>query len=421
MSLYMDTAATTPLCQAAAQAMAPYVQANQGDFGNPSSMHSAGTAARLAVSRARATMADCLHAPTPESIIFTSTATEANNWVLRGLAGRWYHQHPGIKGHVVISAIEHDAVRLPVLWLAEHWGWVVTEVPVSPTGHINVDAFAKAVAQPNTVLASVMMVNNELGTIQPVAELAALAKQHGVPFHTDAVQAVGKLPVDVSALADAGVGYLTWSGHKFYGPKGTGGLFLASHASSSLSPQLLGGGQEQGLRSGTENVMGLAGMAAALQHQTQHHLAYHQHLTALEETFVAAVQTAVAPLPATVMVNGGAPKAPGVVHVSVVPNDDAQPLEGEALVLQLDLLGIQASSGSACHSKVLEPSRVVRVLLGNPTTMAGDDLARAMATVRFSFGWHTTTDDVTKAANALATAASRLLGVPLPAAPTPVT
>lgn len=418
---YMDTAASTPLLPEALEAMLPWLSAESG-FANPSSMHSGGVSARLAVSRARAKVATCLNAAEPQHIAFTSSATEANNWVIRTVGGRWQHHNPGKKGHVVFSALEHDAVRLPMWWMAEKWGWDMTVLPVSESGHVSPQAFSDAL-QPNTVLASVMMVNNELGTLQPVAELARRAREAGVLFHTDAVQAVGKISVDVQALD---VDFLTWSAHKFYGPKGVGGLYL--HPSASLSPYILGGGQENGLRSGTEAVAQIVGMAEALSYQVAHATDYKTHLKRLEQQFVQALETAFADVPAVVVLNSSGFKTPGLVHVSVIAETKGAPMiEGEALVLQLDLQGIQASSGSACHSTgpngaALQPSRMVRALLGEsvdgPSSLAGVDMARAMGTVRFSFGWHNTPEQMPLAAQALAIATCRVLGVAVPAFPT---
>jgi cysteine desulfurase len=421
--IYLDYAATTPLLEKAADSMLPWLTEVQR-AGNPSSLHEAGMTARLAVSRARATVAECLNAPTPESIVFTSGASEANNFIIKGVAQAWQTNHPNETGHHIISAIEHDAVLAPAEYLASHHGWELTILPVNQHGQVSPEVLAQAI-KPNTALISIIHGNNEIGTLQPLAKLVDIAKSHQVPFHTDAVQTVGKLPIDVQALE---IDYLSWSGHKFYGPKGSGGCYINPSALQPV-PLIHGGGQENTHRSGTENVANIVGMATALRHQTDHLAKYRKHLSKLDSAFKQALNTTwdTHNPPALAFWNTPqlALRVPGIHHLSIIPhalNDEMQPLEGEALVLQLDLRGVHTSSGSACHGNqtgaALVPSRIVMALTGKTDVaeLTQDELARCMATIRFSFGWHTTVDDVTQAAQALVTAVAALVK---PMAPTP--
>lgn len=415
-TIYLDYAATTPLLDKASDSMQPWLTELQR-AGNPSSLHESGVTARLAISRARATVASCLNAPTPESIVFTSGASEANNFIIKGVAQAWQAAHPNKAGHLIISAIEHDAVLAPAEYLASHLGWELTILPVNQHGQVSPEELKHAI-KPNTALISIIHGNNEIGTLQPLAKLVDIAQAHHVPFHTDAVQTVGKLPVDVQAL---GVDYLSWSGHKFYGPKGTGGCYIKPSALQPV-PLIHGGGQENSHRSGTENVANIVGMATALQYQTESLAKYRKHLSRLDSSFKQALNTEwdTSNPPALAFWNTPqlALRVPGIHHLSIIPhalNGDMQPLEGEALVLQLDLRGVHTSSGSACHGNQsgaeLVPSRIVMALTGKTevSDLTPDELARCMATIRFSFGWHTTVDDVTKAAKALVTAVEALV------------
>lgn len=414
--IYLDHAATTPLLAEAAEAMASWLTHQAG---NPSSLHEAGVNARLAISRARATVAECLHAPSVDSITFTSGATEASNWIIKGVADGWQATHPGQQGHLIISAIEHDAVLKPAEYLRDYRGWQLTLLPVDSHGMVSPAQLAQAI-QPNTALVSIIHGNNEIGSLQPLAKLVDIAHQQGVLFHSDGVQTVGKLSVDVQAL---GVDYLTWSGHKFYGPKGVGGAYCKP---GSLVPMSLihGGGQENTHRSGTENVAAIVGMATALAYQRQRLPEYRAHLVKLDKAFNHAVSQAFTALPAHIVWNTPqqALHLPGINHVSIIPDDpNTPPLEGETLLLQLDLRGIQVSSGSACHNNSptaarLVPSRMVMALLGimDSDDLVGDNLARCMATLRFSGGWHTTPDDMVSAAQQLAAVVNKLVKSPVP-------
>lgn len=360
--IYLDHAATTPMDPHVKEAMLPYL----GDelFGNPSSLHYWGRQARKAMEQARETVAACLGAQ-PSEIIFTSGATEADNLAVFGLAQAMAHKGK----HIITTQIEHAAVANACKAL-ETQGWEITWLPVDSEGFVSLDTLQAAV-RPDTVLVSVIHGNNEIGTIQPIEAMGAFLRRQGVLFHVDAVQTVGKLPIDLSVLP---VDYLSLSAHKLYGPKGVGALYNRDGAPKPM-PMMAGGGQEGNLRSGTENLAGIVGLAKALQLATERLPEETRRLRAMQEDFMVAVLQSV---PHAIL-NGPrdvSQRVPGNVHVSFPPG------EGEALVLHLDLKGIAVSSGSACHSAVIEPSRIVKAL-GKP-----DDVAKA--TVRFSMGRSTT-------------------------------
>lgn len=363
--IYLDYAATTPVEPRVLEAMRPFLE---DSWGNPSSLHVWGRQARKALDAARATVARCLNAM-PEEIIFTSGATEADNMAIFGLA-----KVLEAKGkHIITSVIEHPAILNPCQVL-EKQGWQVTYLPVDGEGFISLDDL-KAALRPETVLVSLIHGNNEIGTIQDLQAIGSLLRERGILFHTDAVQTVGKIPVDLAALP---VDYLSLSAHKIYGPKGVGALYVRPGCPKP-APLLIGGGQEDDFRSGTENLPGIAGLAMALQVATDMLPDESLRLRALQEKFIQAVQAAI---PDAVL-NGPRDvekRVPGNVHFSFPPG------EGEAMVLRLDLKGIAVSSGSACHSAVIEPSRIVKAL------GKSDEIGRA--TLRFSLGRHTTQADL---------------------------
>jgi len=358
--IYLDHAATTPVRPEAVAAMAPLLGAY-----NPSSLHAEGRAARTVVDDARASVARVLSAA-PREIVFTGSGSEADGLALLGAARALV----GSRRHVVTSAIEHPAV-LRAVDMLEGEGWRATRLPVDARGLIDPAAFAAALT-PDTVLASIMLANNEIGVVQPVAELARLARARSVLFHTDAVQAAGWLSLDVGAL---GVDLLSLSAHKFHGPKGVGILFVRSGV--DVAPLSGGGGQERGLRAGTENVAGIAGLATALALAEAERPEASRRVAALRDRLEAAIR---AQIPGTIVNGAGAPRLPGILSVAFadVPSD--------ALLMRLDLDGIAASAGSACAAGALEPSHVTAAL--------GLDARYRLGTIRFSLGRATTEAEI---------------------------
>jgi cysteine desulfurase len=369
--IYLDHAATTTVRPEVLEAMLPLLGAGY----NPSSIHAEGRAARAALDAARATVARILGAA-PREIVFTGSGTEADVLAVVGAARARAERGR----HVVTTAIEHHAV-LHAVDLLEAEGWEVTRLPVDERGLVDPAAFAAALS-PRTTLASVMLANNEIGVVQPVAELARVARAAGVLFHTDAVQAAGWLPLDVDAL---GVDLLSLSSHKFSGPKGVGVLYV--RRGTPLAAQIVGGGQEHGLRSGTENLAGIAGCARALELAEAERAAAVARVAALRDC----LERGILALIPDVLVNGaGAPRLPNNLSAAFadVPSD--------ALLIRLDLEGIAASAGSACAAGSLEPSHVaaaiglapryrlgvIRFSLGRTTTQAEvDDVLRRLPAV----------------------------------------
>ena len=362
--IYADHAATTAVSPAALEAMLPYF--TQG-YGNPSSLYAFGQQAKSDLEAARAAVAQALHAQ-PEEIYFTSGGTEADNWALRGVA-----QLMALKGkqtgHIITTAIEHHAVLHTAQWM-EKQGYEVTYLPVDGEGLVDPAAVEGAI-RPDTILISVMAANNEMGAIQPIAEIGAIARAHQVLFHTDAVQAVGHIPVDVEEWK---VDLLSLSGHKFGGPKGVGVLYMKKPL--RLPPLILGGGQEKGRRSGTENVAGAVGLAAALKEAVGGMSAQAPRLAALRDQLLDGLSK----LPYAKVTGPRDKRLPGIASLVF------EGVEGEALLLHLDAKGICASSGSACSSATLDPSHVL-LALGLPHAVAHGSL-------RLSLGPDNTQEDV---------------------------
>jgi cysteine desulfurase len=366
--IYLDQAATTPLKREVLAAMGPYLGP---EFGNPSSHHEPGFHAKAALDDARATVAGILGCR-PSEITFTSGGTEADNLAVKGIA---LGQPRG--RHVIISAIEHPAVLESAGWL-ERIGFEVTRLDVAGDGLVSVAALAAALRD-DTTLVSIQYANNEVGTVQPIAELAALAGARGVPFHTDAVQAAGWLDLDVNEL---GVRALSVSGHKLGAPKGIGVLYVNRWL--EVEPLIHGGGQESGRRSGTENVASAVGMAKALELATTHELADGVEGTAnLRDTFIKRVEALGGDL-----TGHRTQRLPG--HASFV----FQGRSGESILLDLERRGVVCSSGSACAAGSDEPSHVL--------TAMGYDRQVAQTAVRFTFGRETTMAELDAAADALA-------------------
>lgn len=376
--IYLDYNATTPVAPKVAAAIRPWLEQH---FGNPSSSHVYGQQARQAVAQARSHVAALIGA-SEEEIVFTGGATESNNLALLGVA-RAYHARGDKKRHLVIGAIEHPAVMQPALHLRE-LGWEVTILPVDSAGRIAAKDLA-AVLRPDTALVSVMHSNNEVGTLQPLAEIAALARANGTLVHTDAAQSVGKVSVNVDAL---GVDLLTLAFHKFYGPKGIGALYV--RRGTPLKPILFGADQEHGQRPGTENVALIvgAGETARLAHERLP--AATQHLASIRDELHRRLAGAVPGL----MLNGHPEhRLPNTLHVSFPGVSGRELLAAVANE-------IAASVGSACHSEADAVSGVLAAM--------ACDAARARGAVRLSVGLATSEQDVVNASAALADAWNKL-------------
>jgi len=333
--IYMDHAATTPTHPDVVAAMQPYFTEH---FGNPSSLYGRARVAREAVAGARERVAAALGAD-PDEIFFTAGGTESDNWAIKGCAAA--HKHEGT--HLITTAIEHHAVLHTCQYL-EKEGYRVTYLPVDGYGRVDPADVEEAIT-PETTLISVMAANNEVGTLQPVSEIGAIAREHGVLFHTDAVQAVGAVPLDVDALnADL----LSLSGHKFYGPKGTGALYIRK--GTRLHNLIHGGGQERRRRAGTENVPGIVGLGAAIQRATADIPGRAARLAALRDRLIREIPKTI---PETRLNGHPTERLPNNVNIAF------RYVEGESILLMLDHLGIAASTGSACTSATLEPSHVL--------------------------------------------------------------
>ena len=362
MYVYADHAATTPVHEAARKAM---LHCLEEDYGNPSSLHSVGQRAREILDQARADVAQCLNAD-PAEITFTGGGSEADNQAL--LTGALLGAKKG-KKHLITTAFEHHAV-LHTMKALEKQGFTVTYLDVHADGVVRLSDVAAALTE-DTALVSVMMVNNEIGTIQPIAEIAKLCQDKGVLFHTDAVQAVGHIPVDVKAL---GVDMLSLAAHKFHGPKGVGALYCRK----GIRPEILiqGGAQERGRRGGTENMPGIVGMAAALQEAVSNLNADMVYVTALRERLIEGLSQ----IPHSRLNGSRNLRCPGTVNFCF------EGIEGESLLLWLDAKGVAASSGSACTSGSLDPSHVL-LALGLPHEIAHGSL-------RLSLGADNTEEEV---------------------------
>ena len=362
--IYLDHAATTPVPRAVADAM---YEVLTGQFGNPSSQYPLGLEMKRRVESWRRTVAGALGCDAKQ-LFFTSCGTEADNWALRGVAELMALK--GRKGgHIITSAIEHHAVLHTAQYL-EKQGYEVTYLPVDGRGLVDPAALEGAI-RPDTILISIMAANNEIGTIEPVAELGRIARAHKVLFHTDAVQAVGHIPVDVEAW---NVDLLSLSAHKFRGPKGVGALYVKKPL--RLPALIQGGGQEKGRRSGTENVPGAVGMAAALREAVDGLSRESPRLAALRDRLIDGLTG----LPYTRLTGDPVNRLPGTASFVF------EGVEGEALLLHLDARGICASSGSACSSASLDPSHVL-LAIGLPHAIAHGSL-------RLSLGAENTEADV---------------------------
>jgi cysteine desulfurase len=360
--IYLDHAATTPVDPRVVEAMLPFYTER---FGNPSSIYSLGRESRRALENARETVAEILGAQ-PREVVFTACGTESDNTAIKGVA----EANRDRGNHIITTAIEHEAVLETCKYL-EQRGFHVTYLPVDEYGTVNLAELEKAIT-PETILVSVMMANNEVGTIQPLAEIAALIKGRGIFFHTDAVQAGGSLDLNVDKL---GVDLLALSGHKFYAPKGVGVLYVRQ--GTKLMPQLLGGGQEKNRRSGTENVAQIVGLATALELAYQEHPESNPRIKGLRDKLKGGILDTV---PDTIF--NGHPTNRLANNASFC----FKGIEGEQVLLALDLNGVGASTGSACTSASSEPSHVL--------TAMGVPPAVAHGAIRMTLGRNSTEDDI---------------------------
>lgn len=357
--IYLDNNATTPIDPQVVDAMLPFLREH---FANPSAAYRSARGVDRAIATARAQVAALIHAE-PEEIIFTSGGTESNNTAIDAAMSRWPERK-----HLVIGATEHPAIIEP----ANRWkerGGTVTRLRVNRLGHVDLDQLRTTLSEHPTALVSVMWANNETGVIAPIAEIAAIAHEAGSLFHTDAVQAVGKLPIDLRA---SGIDFLSLSGHKFHAPKGIGALFASRRV--GFRPWLLGGGQESGRRSGTENVAGIVALGVAAELAMK---ADHAAVRALRDQFESLVREA--------LINGDPVQRLGTTSSLCFSGIDAA-----GMLILLDERGVCCSAGSACHSAAVHPSPVLEAM--------GLDAAHAASTLRFSFSRFNTLDEAREAA-----------------------
>ncbi|GMR03356.1 MAG: cysteine desulfurase NifS [Thermodesulfovibrionia bacterium] len=360
MRIYLDHNATTPLDPEVRNTMISYMD----DYGNPSSIYSEGKNARSAIESARRSVARLLNC-TAHRIVFTGGGSEANNLALKGIA----FVNRGRKSHIITTAIEHPSVLMACKWL-EKSGFQITYLKVDKTGRVSPEDLASSISE-KTCLISVMTANNETGVIQPVAELADIAGRCGVLFHTDATQAVGKIPLDVESL---GVDMLTMSGHKVYGPKGVGALFIRRDV--VLEPVIHGGGQEGGLRAGTENVIGIVGLGKAAEMAVQH-LPDMDRVRFLRDRLEKGIREI---FPEAELNGHRDDRLPNTLNMCL-PG-----LRGESLVLALDQRGVSISSGSACGSGLPKPSHALLAM--------GLSEEEAHCSIRLSLGFGSTTEGI---------------------------
>ena len=368
MRVYFDYNATSPLAPEVFDAVA---RTTRDVFGNASSVHHFGQEAKGVLDGARSAVAALINAD-PSEVVFTSGGTESDNFALRGAADvvDVTSAPPNGRRHLVASAIEHEAVLNTLKALAKR-GWKTTLIPVDATGIVSPGRLRESIGA-DTAVVSVMHANNEIGTVQPIAELAAIAHEHGALMHTDAVQSVGKIPVDVRAL---GVDLLSLSAHKFNGPKGAGALWIKR--GTRMQPAMTGGKHERNRRAGTENVPAIAGLGVAASLAKEKLTREGSRVAALRDRLEAGILEKV---PGTAVNGGSSPRVPNTTNISF------DRVEAESLLIALDLEGIAVSTGSACSSGTLEPSHVLRAM-GLPTH-------RTQNSLRFSLGMFSTEAEV---------------------------
>lgn len=367
--IYLDNSATTPLNEEVLKEMEPYFCEY---FGNPSTLYSLGQKSKEALEEARKRVANAINAK-PEEIIFTSGGSESDNLAIKGIAFK--NQDKG--KHIITSEIEHPAVKETLVFL-ESIGFEVTYLPVYGDGIVKIEDLKKAIRD-DTILITVMHANNEIGTIQPIAEIGKIAKEKGIIFHTDAVQTFGKIHVDVEEL---GVDLLSLSSHKIYGPKGVGALYIRKN--TKLVPQIHGGGQERGLRSGTENIPGIVGFGKAAEMASENQKRDYDYLIQIRDGIIDKV---LEEIPASYLNGDKEKRLPNIINFRF------SAIEGESLILLLDAKGINSSTGSACSSKNLKASPILKAL--------GLEDVDVHGSLRLSLGLENSIEDVDVVAEAI--------------------
>lgn len=375
-NVYLDYSATTPVKEEVLKEMIPYFTEK---FGNPSSLYDKGLEAKDAVNHAREQVAALINAE-PREVFFTAGGTEADNWAVFGVCDKLKEKG----NHIITTKIEHHAMLHSCAFL-EKQGFEVTYLDIDKDGRVDLEQLKNSITD-KTILISVMMVNNEIGTVQPIKEIAEIAKAHKIIFHTDAVQALGNVPIDVKEL---GVDLMSMSSHKIYGPKGEGALFIRKGV--KISNYLHGGAQESGRRAGTENLTGIVGFGKAAELAKTNFEEHVKHCSSLRDYLVDRI---LKEIPDTLLNGTMDGRHPGNANITF------KYIEGESILLLLNQFGISVSTGSACSSKSLEPSHVLTAL-GVPVEMIH-------GTVRFTVGDFTTKEDIDYVVDALKTIVTRL-------------
>lgn len=376
--IYMDYGATTPVHPQVLDAMLPYFSEH---YGNPSSVYREGQRGKQAVAQGRASVAKLMGCRDPREVYFTSGGTEADNWAIRGYALK--HRHKG--KHVITTSIEHHAVLNTFKALEEKEGFDVTYLPVDEKGFVDLNSLQNALRE-DTILVSVMMANNEVGTIQPIKAIGELLKKLDIAFHSDAVQAFGSIPIDVQAMH---IDMLSVSAHKMYGPKGIGALYVRKGL--KLENFMEGGNQERSQRAGTENVPGIVGFGAACNLMAEELETVNQRVTALRDDLIEGV---IAEIPGATLNGDSVRRLPGNAHFCL------EGVQAEALLTSLDLAGIAASSGSACTSGSLDPSHVLLAM--------GISEEKARGSLRLTLGRDTTKAEIRETLRRLSAIVQRL-------------
>ncbi|MCI7618957.1 MAG: cysteine desulfurase NifS [Firmicutes bacterium] len=375
-NVYLDYSATTPVKEEVLKEMIPYFTEK---FGNPSSLYDKGLEAKDAVNHAREQVAALINAE-PREVFFTAGGTEADNWAVFGVCDKLREKG----NHIITTKIEHHAMLHSCAFL-EKQGFEVTYLDIDKDGRVDLEQLKNSITD-KTILISVMMVNNEIGTVQPIKKIAQIAKEHKIIFHTDAVQALGNVPIDVK---DLGVDLMSMSSHKIYGPKGEGALFIRKGV--KISNYLHGGAQESGRRAGTENLTGIVGFGKAAELAKTNFEEHVKHCSSLRDYLVDRI---LKEIPDTLLNGTMDGRHPGNANITF------KYIEGESILLLLNQFGISVSTGSACSSKSLEPSHVLTAL-GVPVEMIH-------GTVRFTVGDFTTKEDIDYVVDALKTIVTRL-------------